>query len=411
MSRTRLTAVVCTAEIVGMAGFATFPALVPGFRDLWDLSNTQVGWISGVYYLGYVVGVPVLTAWTDRVDARRIVLAFTLVGGVSSLAFAVLADGFVSALVLRFFAGLALAGTYMPGLRLLSDRAEGAVQSRMVALYTASFSAGASLSYLLAGEIDALFGWRWVFGLAASGALVAWILVVGWVPSAPEGAPRGRTAPVSRVLDVRPVFRHRPAMAYVLGYAAHMWELFALRAWIVAFLAWCFAVPGGTGAWSATRVAALVNLIGMPSSILGNELSVRFGRRRTIATVMVLSAMTAIAVGLLGPRSPLLAVAFAVLYGALVMGDSSSLTAGAVAAAPQGRRGATLAVHSTLGFGAAFAGPLAVGVALDRFVDPAVGWIVAFAVLGVANLFGVGVLASFRDAGAGPGLSGGRAFP
>ena len=387
MSRTRLTVVICIAEIVGMASFATFPALLPTFKGLWSLSNTEAGWISSAYYLGYLAGVPLLTAWTDRRDARRIVLAFTVLGGLSSLAFAILANGFETALVLRFLGGLGLAGTYMPGLRLVADRAEGATQSRMVALYTASFSAGASLSYLLAGEIAAFGGWRLAFGLSAVGSMAAFALVATLVPAAPV-APMNVGSVIS-TFDVRPVLRRPATMAYVLGYAAHMWELFAVRAWIVAFLAWCFSQHPDGSAWSATRIAALVNLIGMPASVLGNEWSVKLGRRRAIASLMLLSAVLAVVVGRVSPVAPGWAVALAIVYGALVMSDSSSLTAGAVATAPPGRRGATLAVHSTVGFAAAFAGPLAVGIVLDAIADPGRGWAAAFVTMGAANLVGI----------------------
>lgn len=387
MSRTRLTVVICVAEIFGMASFATFPALLPTFKGLWSLSNTEAGWISSAYYLGYLVGVPLLTAWTDRRDARRIVLSFTVLGGLSSLLFALAADGAASAILLRFLGGLGLAGTYMPGLRLVADRAEGATQSRMVALYTASFSAGASLSYLIAGEIAALGGWRLAFGLSAVGSLAAFGLVLLFVPAAPV-APASAGSLFS-TFDVRPVLRRPATMAYVLGYGAHMWELFAVRAWIVAFLAWCFSMhPDGSG-WSATRIAAIVNLIGMPASVLGNEWSVKLGRRRAIASLMLVSTITAVAVGRFSAIAPIWAAALAIAYGALVMSDSSSLTAGAVATAPPGRRGATLAVHSTVGFAAAFAGPLAVGVVLDAFTDPGRGWAAAFVTMGAANLVGI----------------------
>ena len=46
-------------------------------------------------------------------------------------------------------------------------------------------------------------------------------------------------------------------------------------------------------------------------------------------------------------------------------GDSAALTAGAVAASPVGHRGATLAVHSTLGFGGSLFAPALVGLVLD----------------------------------------------
>ena len=70
----RLIAAACGIEILGMGAFATFPALLGTFRTEWALSNTAAGWIAGVYFVGYVAAVAVLTALTDRVDARRIYL-------------------------------------------------------------------------------------------------------------------------------------------------------------------------------------------------------------------------------------------------------------------------------------------------------------------------------------------------
>ena len=72
MNPLRVTLVLCGAEILGLAGFATFAALLPSFMETWRLSHTQAGWLSAVYYGAYVVAVPLLTAGTDRLDARRI---------------------------------------------------------------------------------------------------------------------------------------------------------------------------------------------------------------------------------------------------------------------------------------------------------------------------------------------------
>src|SRR5690606_8217128 len=119
----------CLAEVLGMLGFSTFQALIPTFQAEWDISNTEAGWISGIYFAGYVGAVPVLSAFTDRVDAKKVVLASLAVGGGASLAFAVFADGFWGALLWRALQGVGLAGTYMPGLKALSDRVEGPGQS------------------------------------------------------------------------------------------------------------------------------------------------------------------------------------------------------------------------------------------------------------------------------------------
>jgi MFS family permease len=73
---------------MGMLGSSAFSALLPDFIRLWHLSNTDAGWISGIFFLGHVVAVPLLVGSTDRVDARRIYLVSLGVGGLAALAYA-----------------------------------------------------------------------------------------------------------------------------------------------------------------------------------------------------------------------------------------------------------------------------------------------------------------------------------
>ena len=127
------------------------PALIPTFIAEWQLSHSEVGWISGISYGAYVAGVPVLVSLTDRIDARRIVIAFSLLAALSSIGFAWFAQGFWSALVFRALGGLALGGTYMPGLKALTDRVEGPYRARYQSFYTASFSVGSSVSLFITG--------------------------------------------------------------------------------------------------------------------------------------------------------------------------------------------------------------------------------------------------------------------
>ena len=77
------------------------------------------------------------------------------------------------------------------------------------------------------------------------------------------------------------------------------------------------------------------------------------------------------------------------VYAMLIWWDSSSLTAGSSGSAEPGRRGATLAVHSTLGYAGGFLGPLALGATLDLFGGASVmAWGVAFGHVTVALLLG-----------------------
>lgn len=280
-----------------------------------------------------------------------------------------------SACLLRALAGVGLAGTFMPGLRLLSDRVEGAGQSRAVAFYTASFSVGASLSVLVTGLLAERYGWRAAFGAAAAGGIGAAAIATG-VPPRPAVA-RSET----RLLDLRPALRNADALSYNLAYACHMWELYGFRAWLVAFLTFCAARNPAT-------LAAAILLLGLPASVLGNELALRLGRRRVIATIMLISALTSLFIGASTLLPMIVTLAACAFYSMTITGESASLTAGAVAAAPE-HRGATMAVHTLVGFGAATFGPLAFGLALDVVgADRWLGWAVGFALLGAGPALG-----------------------
>ncbi len=395
MTARRLMLLMCLAEVCGMAGFATFSALLPTFLASWRLSNTEAGWISGIFFAGYVVAVPVLVSLTDRVSPRRVYLASMVLTAVTSLAFAAAAQGFWSAFALRALAGVGLAGTYMPGLKILSDRLEGPAQARAVAFYTASFGIGVSLSFLAAGEITRALEWPAAFLFAAVAALVACLIVWGAIPRRHLSGPA--IAPTSHLLDFRPVLRNRRAMAFVLAYTCHNWELFALRSWIVAFLAFSAGLHEGAGAWvSATVIAALMNLMGWPASVIGNELATRFGRLRVVAAIMALSAVVACGVGFSASLPYGLVVALCFLHAVTVAGESGSVTAGVVAAAEPGLSGATMAVHSGLGFVGATLGPLAIGIVLDLAGGGAsrLAWGLAFVAMGAGVALGPAALAA-----------------
>ena len=114
-----------------MLGFSTYAALLPELRDLWRLSNSQAGVIGGMFFAGYIATVSLWTALTDRVDARRIYVFGSLLACAGSAGFALFAQGFASALLFQAVLGVGIAATYMPGLRLLSDRISGPYQSRV----------------------------------------------------------------------------------------------------------------------------------------------------------------------------------------------------------------------------------------------------------------------------------------
>ena len=383
-----LIAVMCLAEVLAMTGFAAYWSLLPVLQPEWHMTNAAAGWLSGAFFGGYVLVVPFLTAMTDRVDARHVFIwgALLSAGGLLGLAF--LATGFWSALAWRVTAGAGLAGCYMPGLKVLTDRLPQARHPRAVAFYTACFSIGTAVSYALAGGALEWFGWHGAFLFVAAGPVLSIVVLVALIaPQAPEAADEERR----HVLDFRPVLRSRETMGYIAAYAGHGAELFAMRSWIVPFLVFCLGSGGGFEL-DATLFATATALVAVIPSIAGAELALRVGRARLITWVMLSTFAISAAVGFSSPL-PFAAVVFLCLvYAAAIQTDSAALTAGAVASSPVGHRGATLAVHSTLGFGGSLFAPALVGVVLD-FATPLGGttaWGLAFLSMGSMALLGYG---------------------
>ena len=135
-------------------------------------------------------------------------------------------------------------------------------------------------------------------------------------------------------------------------------------------------------------IAAVANLFGPPASIAGNELAMRHGRERWIRVAMLASGLLTCTLGFLSFMPWYLLAAVAMLHMSLVMGDSSALTAGLVTRADERIRGAAMAVHSMLGFGAGFVAPLVFGAVLDLAGGraSALAWGLAFCSLGAGAI-------------------------
>jgi MFS family permease len=373
------------AQTCGMMGSAAFASTLTELARLWHLDSTHAGWISGAYFLGYTIAVPVLVALTDRFDPRKIYLGGCVVGACAGIAFSRFANGLWSASLLQAMAGIGVGATYMPGLRILTTRLGERTRLRAIPYYTTSFAVGTSLSYLVSGWVAARYGWRSAFLATGFGPLIAALMVMlaTW-----KTAPVQQARPTRHPLDFRPVLRNRQAMAYVFAYGGHMWEMFAFRAWLPTFLLFAWHYYGRANPNIAVaRWSMLIVLIGVPASILGAESVDSASRNRNIRWFQFASiGLCLLGVAGLGFSLGLTLVAL-FAYNVAIAADSGALTAGAVASARADEQGVTLAVYSLIGFLGAGIGPLIAGRALDMSggFQSVRAWYFGFAAMGVGS--------------------------
>jgi MFS family permease len=391
----------CTAQVAGMIGVFAFPALLPHFLNLWNLSNSQAGLISGIYFAGYSISVPVLTSLSDHVDARKIYLVFCLIGITANIGFAMFAQGFWSALAFRALCGIGLAGTFIPGLKAIIDRIDVRFLPRAVSFYTACFGLGMSISFYYAGNMFEWFGWKIVFLVAAAASGLSLLLSLAVLnPRQVEKSEERTPSGILDILDFRPVWQNYPSRIYIIAYTCHMWEMFAARSWMVAFLTFALTLQTANKTFvPPTTVVAIAGVFGMTASILFGELVVKFGRRQVVSLIMTISCLLSMSIGFMpGIPYPVLMV-LCISYTVFFQGDSAAIHVGVITTAAPKRRGATMALQSLTGFAAASLASVTAGVVLDMTGGGtnAISWGLTFGLMGIAGLPGLVLLLKTKN--------------
>ena len=378
---------VCIAEILGLAGYSIVPALLPQLMNAWSLNGTEAGWLAGINSGGYMLGVIPLVTLTDSIPARTVYLASAVLGTIATFGLA-FSDALGPALVFRALTGVALAGRYMPGLRALADRIDGARRARVAALYTSSFTVGTALSFLL-GRAGILWGWRAAFLVAAFAGLAGCAIVWATMPRSQE-----KRSPAKTFFPLRAVLQNRDAVILIVAYTATIWGAVGLRQWVVVFLGFCAGDPTHSD-WTALAVAALINLLGVPAGLWGNELAIRFGLRFTAILIFIASAILASAFGFVALAPFAGAAIAALMVGFIAAGNFSNLTSGLLAFVVPRYAGATMALYSCIGFSGGFLGTVLFGLTLDKFggVSHLSAWIASFGSSGIACLLGATAMA------------------
>jgi MFS family permease len=373
------------AQIGALLGFAAYAVTLTTLQNEWGLSNFESGLIASSFFVGYVLLVPFATALTDQMDARRIYLFGSKLAISGLLGMGFLANDFYSACLYMAINGAGLAATYMPGLKILSDRLTQGEITRHISFYTAFFGVGTGLSYVVSGWVLNLGDWHHVYRWLALGPMISLLIVYFCVRPMHDAHWHDRIVinwrDIFPVAKWQQVLQDRNASGFILGYTFHSLELFASRSWLVAFFILSTQLSGEQFFLAATTLAGVINFFGVPASILGNELALKIGRQKWICIVMITSAIFGVTLAYSMGHASWLILALAIGHAIFIMADSATLTAGLVTSADPKIKGAAMGLHSLMGFGGGLLGPAIFGFVLDLSGSQTdrISWIWAYA--------------------------------
>lgn len=378
-------AVLCVSVVMSMTTWFSATAVTPELKAAWNLSDSVVAWLTNGVQIGFVAGALLasLINLPDIVRLNRLMASASIfAAGVNALL--LLEPGPAGAILCRFATGVALAAVYPPAMKLVST---WFVRNRGLALgaVVGALTLGSSMPHLfrtLTEHID----WHLVIGLSSFASLLAGVSFLLFAREGPY--PFGKA-----VFDPRQigrVMRDRDLMLVNIGYFGHMWELYAMWAWLLLYMR--AAMDGTLSPAAASLITFVAIAAGLLGCVAGGLLSDRFGRTVTTAGFMIVSGSCAVLIGLAYAGPEWLVVSIAVVWGVAIVGDSPLFSAAVTELSDRDFVGTALSLQMGLGFALTV---VAIWL-MPQIAAWAGGWQWAFAVLAPGPFIGAWAMLRLR---------------
>ena len=396
--RTRALVLLAAVELLAMGLWFGVSAVAPQIADEWRLDVRSASWLTLAVQIGFVVGtlVSAILSLPDIIRARYLVALCAILGAVVN---AVLAWGVTTvgaAIVLRFLTGAFLAGVYPPGMKLIATWYRDG-RGFALGVLVGALTLGKAAPYLVNafGSPD----WRVNVTVASVLAATAALLVLLFVREGPYALPN---QPFD-ITQVTKVFANRGVRLASFGYFGHMWELYAMWAWVPVMIRASLAASG-----DSARLAEVASFVvigaGAVGCVVAGRLADRYGRVLIASSAMAVSGACCIITGFFFGGSPVALLLIAAVWGATVVADSAQFSACVTELGDPRYVGTALTLQTSVGF---LITTVSIGI-MPSAVD-LLGWRYAFTILAIGPILGIVAMLRLRQAsGLGPQASGVR---
>lgn len=388
---------IVVALVAAMTLWFSATAVVPSMRAEADISPELAAWFTGGVQIGFVAGtlISALLGLADRIEGRRLFCACALTAAAANLSILALPPNSWGIVALRFVTGMCMAGIYPVGMRLAAGwgRADmGLLFGLMIGALTLG-TAGPHL-FLVLGGLD----WRVTLTAGSAVAAAGGLLILG----VREG-PASRRSSGFHPRHMLRYWTDRPVRYANFGYLGHMWELYAMWAWLSVFLSAAFAPSAGADAGLHAAIVTFAAIaVGGGSAIVAGFAADRAGRTLVTSACMAISGSCALLVGFVF-HSPALLIAVVMVWGLTIAADSAQFSAGVAELSSPETIGTMLTVQTSVGFMLTLA-----TINLVPWTAEIVGWRWAFAPLALGPAFGIWAMLRLRAMPEARRLAGGR---